>query len=72
MSFCICGTFYWLMNRAVWPTARKNITSLEGIYRERVGRIREIPCSCRRRKTLTGNFPVGQSLVVIHRAIKMG
>lgn len=64
--------FYWLMNRDVWPTAWKKIASLEGTYRERVGRIREILCSCQRRKTLTGNFPVSQSLVVIYRSIKMG
>ena len=42
--------------------AGQNIARLEDIHKERVSRVKEMPCSCQRRQTPNGTLPVGHSL----------
>ena len=66
---------------ALLPLAIKEAVSAHGLvktgrkseqrYREKVGGVREKPCSCQRRKA-PATLLKGHSFVAIHRLIKIG
>ena len=65
--------FYYHWNKKATSAYSRAEYSQAGkdIYIERGGRVREMPCSCQRRKMPAGSLPESHSLMAIYRLIEM-
>ena len=67
--------FYWLIRKLLLANGLTEYSQAgRDIYREKVGRVREQPCSCLQETDHepAETLPLGHDLLVMHRLMEMG